>query len=164
MKLQHIVSRSMAFLIMAAMMFVLAGCSGDMKTNEDYVTNVKTLVNDAIQNTRTLKEQDESFNCHNQESTKAYLSTLNSLSSLYQQILKLDTPAKFEESGESLQTNASSALSTLSEMKSLVTYALQNEDDTLFQKDKAALWEEYEKAYSGATDNSSEIQTIWRNA
>ena len=164
MKLTHLYKRSLAFFMAAVMMFVLAGCSSAKEQqNEEYVSSVKKLVDSAVNHTRTMKTVDEKFNCHNESSANNYIHTLDELSDIYQTLVKLDATDKFSDLDDELSIKASSALSDISELKTLVTYAAEKEDDTLYQNDNHKLLDAYETNYSGLVDLSLEIQTRWRN-
>ena len=157
-------NRSFVLIITAFLMFVLAGCSaGTTKQNQEYVDLVKTLVNDSVNYTRELKEQDETFNCHNETIANEYISTLDTLSDFYQNLIKLNATADFDDLDKELSSEAALALSDISEMKSLVSYAVEKGDDTLFQRDKDRLFDDYQTHYNKLTELSSEIQTRWRN-
>ncbi len=162
---KNLLNRSIVFMITAMLMFVLAGCSaGQNQQNEEYVNSVKTLVNDSVNSTRDLKEQDETFNCHNETVSKEYIHSLDTLSELYQNLIKLNATADFDDLDKELSSEAALALSDISEIKSLVSYAVEQEDDTLFQRDKNKIFDDYHTHYNRLTELSSEVQTRWRNA
>lgn len=157
--------RSFTIILAAVLMFVLSACSTEnSRKTESYVTSVKTLVNDSVNNTRTLRTQYDEFNCKENESSNAYISTLETLSDLYGQLIKLESPDDYDDLDEQIKSNANEVLSIITELKTLVKYAVENADDSLYQKDKEELLNNYYEYYNTLTSLSSEVQTRFRNA
>ncbi len=162
---KNIMSRSFIIFISAMLMFVLAGCSNaKIKQNDNYVSSVKNLVNDTVNLNRTLKEQQEGFNCHDEEKSRQYISTMDSLADGFQQILKLQATNEFDEYDKSLKTRAKACLQDITQLRSLTGYAVKNEDDTFYQNDKQDIFDKYKSECDAMREISSEIQTYWRNA
>lgn len=160
-----VIRRSFIIFIAAIMMFLLSGCNtSTIKQNDNYVASVKTLVNDVVNLNRTLKEQDESFNCHDEEKSKQYIATMDSLSDKFQQLLKLQATNEFDEYDKSLKNHTKGCLQHITQMKSLVSYAVQEGNDTFYQNDKQAVFDSYNPLCESMRNISSEIQTYWRNA
>ena len=156
--------RSFAIFITAILMFVLAGCSnGDSQKTKEYVNSVKTLVNDSVNSARTLKEQKEKFDCNNSNSSKAYISTLETLAERYKQLLQTEAPDSYDDLDKTLKEAAKSALSDITELESLAKYASENGDSSLYEKDEKNLYDDYQTNYETLISLSSEIQTRYRN-
>ncbi len=156
--------RSLVIFLAAGLMFVLSACSTEnARKTESYVSSVKSLVNEAVNNTRALKIRCDEFNVNDTQTSKIYTSNLITLEDLYEQVLKLESPDDYDELDEQVKTNAEGALSTVTEILNLVQYALDNKNDSLYQKDKDELFEEYQKYYDTLVELSSEVQTKYRN-
>ncbi len=165
MKKTELIARSLSSFILALLMFVLAGCSaGRAKQNEEYVSNVKQLVDNAVMATRTLNEQEKSFDYSDEKLSKAYLSTLDTLAGLYDQILELNATEDFRDLDKTLADESTTALSDITQIKALASYAYEKNDPTLYQKDNGRLMNDYKTHYEKIKELSSEIQTRWRNA
>lgn len=161
---KNIFNRSLIFLLSAVLMFVLAGCSvGQSKQNEEYVDSVKNLVNDSVNNTRVLNKIDKNFNYRDEKNAQDYISALETLSDIYQKLIKLNCTDEFEDLDSRISDEAASALSDISEIKSLVSYALEKDDDSMFQKNRDGLMSDYKTHYEKLTEISSEVQTRQRN-
>lgn len=157
--------RSFVIILTAIMMFVLSACSTEeSRKTEEYVSSVKTLVNEAVNSTRTLKTQRESFDCNDSQLSKAYISTLDTLADLYEQLIKLEAPDDYNDSDQSVKLYAEQALSDVIEMKGLVQYAFQNSDDSLYKKGIESLTDSYQECYNQLVSLSSEVQTNFRNS
>ncbi len=160
-----IVKRSIAVLMASVLLFVLAGCNVDeVNHNNDYVSSVKKYVDNVVTYTREYKEYETTFNCRDVEESKKYIGTMDSLIECFQKILKLQSTDEFDEYDSSLKTLAQSALETITEIKSLTSYAVETGDDTLYKNDEDLMLENYDVLYEGLKDISAEIQTYWRNA
>ncbi len=159
-----ILKRSFLFLVTAAVLFVLAGCSNETaQHNEQYVSQVKELVNQTVNYTRVMVTKEKNFNCHNEAEAKEYIDTLDKLSDIFQKVITLNASEEFDQLNKELSQETTSALSEISELKSLAAYAIEKGDDTFYQRDKAGIRKDYDEHYRRMTELSSEIQTQWRN-
>lgn len=157
--------RSLALMLAGVMMFVLSACSTEKsRKTEEYVSSVKTLVDDSVNNTRTLKTQYDEFDCKDSQSSKAYISTLGTLADLYEQLLKLEAPDDYDDLDNQVKENAEGALSIVTEIESLVKYAFQNSDSSLYDKNIETLFNNYQDYYDCLTDLSSQVHTRYRNS
>ena len=155
----------LVFLLSAVLLVSLCGCNlSEMQQNNDYVSSVKNLVNDCINQNRVLKTQDETFNCHEPEKAKEYISTMDSLSTAFQKLQQLQPTGEFADYQAKIAESGASALSSITRIRTLVAYAAEHEDDTLYQNDKEELFSEYNASCEALRSLSSEVQTYWRNA
>lgn len=161
----NIFRRSLAIIITAILMFVLAGCSTEAsRKTEHYVTSVKNLVNESVNNTRTLKEQKEKFDCSDNSFSKSYISTLDTLSGLYEQLIQLESADGYQVYDNNVKLRAKQALTDITKIKNLAQYAFENGDDSLYKKDIDNIYKDYQEAYNSLITSSSQIQTEYRNA
>ncbi len=156
---------TLTVLLSVVLLFTLSGCNlGEMKQNDGYVASVKELVNQCINYNRTLKKQEEVFNCHDVEKTKQLVSTMDTLGDVYQQLLQLQPTNEFAEYHSQITERATMALSCISRLKTLVNYSAEHGNDKLYQNDKGEILDEYTADCEMLRWVSSEIQTYWRNA
>ena len=161
----RIVKRSIAVLIASVLLLVLSGCNVDeVHHNNDYVSAVKKYVDNVVTYTREYKEYETTFNCRDVEESKKYIGVMDSLIECFQNILKLQSTDEFDEYDSSLKFQAQSALETITEIRSLTSYAVETGDDTLYKNDESTMIENYTTFYEQLKDMSAEIQTYWRNA
>lgn len=154
-----------AVLTVLVMSVSMTGCKQtEYKKDDKYVSSVKRLVNESVSVTRIWKEQDETFNCHDTISTKEYIASLDKLTDIYKELVTLQASDKFDEYDKQMKDDAKNALSVTSDIKSLVKYALEQSDDSLFQKEKKDIFQKYQECCDNLTLDSSRIQTFWRNA
>lgn len=150
-----------------ALFFVVSLCGCNMeqfKKNEQYVSDVKELVNESVNYTRKLKKLDEDFVCHDSKIVNEYIEITEKLMDIFQKIQKLQPTNEFDDKDKELKEAARNELTIISQIRNLVLHANQNGDDTIYQREKTACFEEYKKYYDQAIELSSEIQTYWRNA
>lgn len=160
-----LIKRSMILLFAAFFVLVLNGCNmEEFKKNEQYVNDVKNLVNESVNYTRKLRKLDEDFAISDNELVSDYLEITDSLMEIYEQIQKLQTTDEFDDKDKELKAAAKNELTVISQLRNLVYHAQQNGDDDIYQREKAVYFEEYNKNYEKTIDLSSEIQTYWRNA
>lgn len=146
-------------------LFAFAGCNlSEIKQNESYVASVKSLVNDCINYNRTLKKQEEVFNCHDKEKTKQYISTMDALSETFRKLAQLQPTDEFGDFNDDIRSRSGEALSCITRLRTLASYAAEHEDDTLFRNDKEEIHDEYDACCALLRALSSEVQTYWRNA
>lgn len=160
-----LIKRSMILLFAAFFVLVLNGCNmEEFKKNEQYVNDVKNLVNESVNYTRKLRKLDEDFAISDNELVSDYLEITDSLMEIYEQIQKLQATDEFDDKDKELKAAAKNELTVISQLRNLVYHAQQNGDDDIYQREKAVYFEEYNKNYEKTIDLSSEIQTYWRNA
>lgn len=152
-------------LLASVLLMILTGCNTEqMKKGNEYVSQVKQQVNEVVNFNRTLKEQENEFNCRDEEKTKRYVTTMDSLSEHFRSILKLQATDEFDKYDVDLKKNAKDALQTITQLKTLVKHAAEQGDDTFYQNEKDKLLKSYEDNCQKLRSLSSEIQTYWRNA
>lgn len=154
-----------AVLLCAFLFFLIPGCNlSEIKQNDSYVASVKSLVNNCINYNRTLKKQDESFDCHDPEKSKQFISTMDALADTFKDLLQLQPTDEFADYNNEICIRSGQALSCLTKLRTLAVYAYEHEDDTLFRNDKEIIYEEYNACCEQLRAMSSEVQTYWRNA
>ena len=156
----------LAFLLAVSVLLMLfAGCNSEqIKKGNEYVSQVKEQVNEVVNFNRTLKEQENEFSCRDEEKTKRYVTTMDSLSERFSNILRLQATDEFDQYDSELKKNAKEALQTITQLKTLVKHAAEQSDDTFYQNEKDKLLKSYEDNCQKLRSVSSEIQTYWRNA
>lgn len=155
----------LVFLLSAVLLVSLSGCNlSEIHQNDGYVAAVKELVNECINENRVLNKQEGVFNCHEPEKTKEYISTMDNLSSTFQKLLQLQPTGQFTDYQEKIANYSALALADITRLRTLAAYAVEHEDDTLYQNDKDEILTEYVKNCETLRSLSSEVQTYWRNA
>lgn len=157
--------------ILLAVMCVLmistfCGCRKFAEYSEDdvYASEVRQLVDDSVKYTRIWQEYDRDFTCYDTQTAKEYMSALEEIEKICKKLLSLMPSEKFEYNDESVKRSAGELLSVTSEIKDHIKYAVETEDDILFQKEKNHLFALYMEYYEDLTDASQYLQTFWRNA
>ncbi len=151
--------------IMMTLIFIIgiSGCGINAPGTKQYVESVKEDMLQAVNYTRKLKEQQKSLDARSIDSAKENLETLDTLDDVYTDLLRLESPSAYSELDDEIKENASSALSYIKELKSLVTTAMNSADDFLYKQDSPHIMEQYEKNYSSLVDLSSQVTTKYRN-
>ncbi len=159
------IGKILLLLLSVGCILVSGGCRGtDYAKEEQYAVSVRQLVDESVKYTRIWKEQDAAFHCDDTAAGKEYLKTLDKLAAVYKKLLMLPSSDSFDEDDKELKESAERILSLTAAVKSHAEYAVQSGDDTLFQKEKTKLFEDYEECYEQLTYASQKIQTFWRNA
>ena len=157
--------KSIMLLIALLFVFSLVGCNTEeFKKNEQYVSDVKNLVNESVNHTRKLRELDKDFVISDKDLINEYLETTDSLMEVFEQIQKLQATDEFDDKDKELKEAVKNELTVISQLRNLVYHAQENGDDDIYQREKDIYFEEYNKNYEKTIDLSSEIQTYWRNA
>ena len=142
-----------------------AGCDLEAhKKNDSYVSDVKNLVNDTVNYTRRLKQQDEAFESKDSEKLRGYLLAADDLINTLEQIQKLRPTDEFDEMNDRLRTAAEAAMNNITQIRSFVAYASESGDDGIYKREKENYLQNYMAYYDEMKELSSEIQTYWRNA
>ncbi len=144
----------------------LSSCGKISEYNRDdeYASNVKSLVDDTVKYTRIWKEYDEKFNCQDVETAKEYIEVLEEIEKICRKLLTSTPSEKFDDNDAYIKKDAGQLLAVTSEIKNHVKYAVENADDTLFQKEKTELFSKYMEEYENLAEASQYLQTFWRNA
>ncbi len=159
------IKRAAVFLLAAVFIMMLTGCDVEThRKNNQYVSDVKNLVNDSVNLTRKLKQQSEELDCKDAEKVRGYLLAADDLINTLQQIQKLRPTNEFDEMDERLKTASEAALNNISQIRSFVAYARDSGDDTIFKRESDSYYTLYLESYDKMKQLSSEIQTYWRNA
>ena len=146
-------------------MISLAGCKTEQyQKNEQYVSEVRRLVNDSVSYTRKLHKHDNDFDFKNSENVRGYLLTADDLINTLEQIQKLQSTDEFDKMNTSLKEAAEKAMEQVSQLRAMVVYSQENKNDSIYSREKEHYFKEYDEQYDIMVDLSSEIQTYWRNA
>ena len=147
-------------------MCTLCGCRKIKEYNSDdeYVAQVRQLVDDTVKYTRIWQEYDEKFNCRDTETSKEYISVLDNIEEICKKLLMLTPSQKFDDNDVSVKEYAGELLSVTSDIKNHVEYSVKISDDMLFSREKEELFEMYKTSYENLTNASQYLQTFWRNA
>lgn len=157
--------RMALFALMSVLMLTFAGCNLDTHNkNDQYVSDVRRMVNDSVTYTRKLRQQDEIFDCKNNEMVRGYLLVTDDLINTLQQIQKLKATDRFDDMDTELKLASKDALGIISQLKALVVYAQLNGNDMIYQLEKDEFFNRYYHSYDNMVELSSAIQTMWRNA
>ena len=153
------------FLVMAMFVTALSGCNMELHNrNDQYVSDVKKLVNESVNLTRKLRQQDEAFDCKDSEKLRGYLLAADDLINTLEKIQKLRPSDEFDEYDDRLKADSRTALTLISQIKAMVVYAGENGDDSIYKREREDYFSDYYKHYDNMKNISSEIQTYWRNA
>ncbi|MBQ9461799.1 MAG: hypothetical protein IJU51_07805 [Clostridia bacterium] len=153
------------FMVMAVFVAALSGCNMELHNrNDQYVSDVKKLVNESVNFTRKLRQQDESFDCKDSEKLRGYLLAADDLINTLEKIQKLRPSDEFDEYDNQLKEDSRSALTLISQIKAMVVYAGENGDDSMYKRERDGYFADYYEHYDNMKNISSEIQTYWRNA
>ena len=156
------------FCIVMCMLMVLgmSGCSKFSQYSEDdgYASEVRHLTDEIVKYTRIWNEKDEHFDCFDKESSGEYIGTLEEVEQICKKLLILISSEKFANNDRYVKESAQNLLSVTSEIKEHVKYAVETEDDVLFQKEKSGLFTTYMESYEELTEDSQYLQMFWRNA
>lgn len=151
--------------VVLAMLLLSAGCDFETHKKSDlYVSQVKNLVNDTVNYTRKLRQQDKDFDSKDSEKLRGYLLAADDLINTLEQIQKLRPTDEFDSMNDKLRTASESALNSVTQIRSFVAYAAESGDDSIYTREKDKCINEYEGFYDEMKELSSEIQTYWRNA
>ncbi len=162
---KNLLHRAVPVMLAVLWLLMLPGCNMEtFHKNEQYVAEVKRLVNGLVDGTRKLKQLDDSFNCHDNEKVQSYLNVTDELIGNLEQIQKLQSTNEFDEMDKNLKTTAKSQLILVSQIRILVCHARESGDDSIYQREKKTYMDDYQKNYEKMRELSSEIQTYWRNA
>lgn len=152
-------------LTVLSLMMTISGCDLETyKRSDSYVADVKNLVNDSVNYTRKLKQQDEDFDSKDSEKMRGYLLAADDLINTLEQIQKLRPTDEFDEMNDELRTAAEAALNNITQIRSFVAYASESGDDSIYKREKDSYFEDYLFYYDEMITLSSRIQTYWRNA
>ena len=153
------------FLAMAVFVMAMSGCNMELHNrNDQYVSDVKKLVNESVNFTRKLRQQDESFDCKDSEKLRGYLLAADDLINTLEQIQKLRPSDEFDDYDQQLKEDSRTALTLISQIKAMVVYAGENGDDSIYLREREDYFSDYYTHYDNMKSISSEIQTYWRNA
>lgn len=162
---KRIISRFLCFISAAILLLTVTSCNLETnQKNNNYVSNVKRLVDDSVTYTRKLRQQDDGFDCRDNEKVRGYLLVTDDLINTLEQIQKLRATDEFDDMDKPLKDSAQIALTMISQIKALVVYAQENGSDALYQREKETYFSHYYVSYDEMKDLSSQIQTYWRNA
>lgn len=153
-------------LMCMSMAFGFCGCSRFSRYREDdgYVSEVRHLTDEIVKYTRIWNEKDEEFNCLDSESSGEYIRTLEEVEQICKKLLSLIPSEKFGKDDDNVKSSARKLLYVTSEIKEHIKYAVETEDDVLFQKEKSGLFATYMESYEELAEDSQYLQMFWRNA
>lgn len=150
------------FVIVSSVVF--CGCSfNGGHRNSEYVSGVDQNINQAVNLTRILHEQQASLNSANQKSIKECVETLDSLSDIYSNIITLEPTDRYDDLDEELKPSAESALKSVSKLKILLSSASSDGNYSDYVDNEEKIMEEYYLAYEKMIDISSQVKTRFRN-
>ncbi len=162
---KKIFSPLMLLFVLAMMVISASGCNMELHNrNEQYVSEVKKLVNDSVNYTRKLRQQDEEFDCKDNEKLRGYLLAADDLINTLEKIQKLRPSDEFDDMDVQLKDESKNALTLISQIKAMVVYAGENGDDSIYKREREEYFNSYYTYYDRMKDLSSQIQTYWRNA
>ncbi len=158
-------TRSMILVILTLFVLAVSGCNMELNNrNNQYVADVKKLVNDSVNYTRKLRQQDEAFDCKDSEKLRGYLLAADDLINTLEKIQKLRPSDEFDDMDDQLKKDSKNALTLISQIKAMVVYAGENGDDSIYRREKDDYFSIYYDYYDSMKNISSAIQTYWRNA
>lgn len=153
-------------LLCILMSMSVCGCSRFSQYSEDdsYAAEVRQLTDEIVKYTRIWNEKDEDFNCLDRESSGEYIGALEEVERICKKLLSLMPSEKFGKDDGHVKTSAAGLLEATSKIKDHVSYAVEIEDDGLFQKEKSGLFASYRDSYEELAEDSQYLQMFWRNA
>ena len=158
-------TRSMILVILTLFVLAVSGCNMELNNrNNQYVADVKKLVNYSVNYTRKLRQQDEAFDCKDSEKLRGYLLAADDLINTLEKIQKLRPSDEFDDMDDQLKKDSKNALTLISQIKAMVVYAGENGDDSIYRREKDDYFSIYYDYYDSMKNISSAIQTYWRNA
>lgn len=150
-------------LLTSVMALTLTACNIDAPGTTEYVDSVRQDMLQAVNLTRKLKEQQKKLDARSIDDATKNMETLDQLDNIYSDLIKLESPSKYDDLNDDIKKNAKSALAYTKEVKSLVSAAMNTGNDSLYKQDNKHIMEQYEENYTALVDLSSQVTTRYRN-
>ena len=153
-----------SLLLIAVMTFALTACSFNGGADAtSYSNRIKTNVHDAVNLTRELRKQQENLDTRSVDSANKILDTLDKLNNIYSVLVKMDSPARYEDLNDEIKKQSRITLACVDGLRSLIRTSLDTGSDNMYKQDSGKLMDKYEKAFEELVDLSSQVTTRYRN-
>lgn len=158
------ISGILSLFLIAVMIFTLTACSFNGGADAaGYSDSIRSNVHEAVNLTRDLRKQRENLDTRSADSANVILGTLDKLNNIYSVLVKIDSPARYEDLNTDIRKQSKTALACVDGLRSLIRTSLNTGSDNMYKQDSGKIMEKYEKAFEELVDLSSLVTTRYRN-